>query len=239
MKTFASPHLEWEGPILVLAAHPDDEVLGCGGTIARLAEEGKEVHIAIFGEGITSRAELDKMAIEQGLQQLHSQAQQVANLLGARSCTLFDLPDNRFDSVPLLEIVHRIESLLTRLQPATLFTQSGADLNLDHVLLHRASLIATRPQTGQCVCDLFSYTVASSSEWAFGQFAPPYQPTLFVEIEPWLERKIEAMEQYESEARVFPHPRSPEALRAEAKRLGATAGLQAAEAFQLIRAIRR
>lgn len=229
-----------EGTVLVIAAHPDDELLGCGGTIARLAGAGQDVHIAIFGEGITSRHDVrdDADADADALDTLHTTAHQVAHHLGAVSLDLFKLPDNRFDTVSMLEVAKQIEELIERYQPRVVFTHSGGDLNVDHVVLHRATLTATRPMENHPVKDVYSYEVASSTEWTFQQFAPAFRPSLFVDISDQLERKVEGMALYESEAREFPHPRSGEALRVIAKRWGTVVGVQAAEAFELIRSVR-
>ena len=220
--------------ILVLAAHPDDEVLGCGGTIVHLAKS-QSVHIAIFGEGVTSRYGQREHADPEELQQLRQTAENVGAFLGAKSVRCFGLPDNRFDTVALLDIVKFIEGLIDELQPHTVFTQHGGDLNVDHMLLYRAALTATRPVKGQCVRRLYSYEVNSSSEWSFQRFSPVFRPTTYIDISDTLENKIAAMELYESEARAYPHPRSPKALRAVAQRHGTVIGCDAAEAFECIR----
>jgi LmbE family N-acetylglucosaminyl deacetylase len=224
--------------VLVLAAHPDDEVLGCGGTVARLSREGRAVYLAILGEGITSRYDRREEADPVLVEALHDRSRAVAAKLGAKDLFLFGLPDNRFDTVPLLDVVKVVEGLVGRLRPEEVYTQHGGDLNVDHVVLFRATLTATRPVGGCPVRAVYAYEVASSSEWAFGQFAPAFRPNVFVDVGATLEVKVEAMQLYESEARPFPHPRSPEALRAQARRWGAVAGLEAAEAFQLVRACR-
>lgn len=224
--------------VLVLAAHPDDEVLGCGGTIARLAAAGHDVFIAILGEGITSRFPSRASAARESLDELHSRSGQVAGLLGARDLHLAGLPDNRFDTVPLLDVVKVVEDVIERWQPEVVYTQHGGDLNVDHVVLFRATLTATRPTAGHPVREVYAYEVGSSTEWSFQQFEPRFMPTVFEDIATTLETKVTAMQMYESEARDFPHPRSPEALRAAAHRWGSVSGLQAAEAFQLIRSVR-
>jgi len=224
--------------VLVLAAHPDDEVLGCGGTIARLVAAGEDVSIAILGEGITSRYTHPSDADFDQLRALHSNSQRAADMLGAKRLFMFGFPDNRFDTVPLLDVVKVVEKLIDDLRPTMVYTQHGGDLNVDHMVLFRATLTATRPMAGTPVKSVYSYEVASSSEWAFQQFAPEFRPNVFVDIETTLEAKIAAMQVYESEARPFPHPRSPDALRAQARRWGTTVGVSAAEAFQLIRELR-
>lgn len=222
------------GPILVLAAHPDDEILGCGGTMARAASAGVEVYIAILGEGITSRFARREDADPELLRQLHARSRAVADLVGARDLFMRGLPDNRFDTVPLLDVIKVVQELLDAVRPRSVFVQHGGDLNVDHQVLFRAAMTATRPGQGHTVRHLLAYEVASSTEWAFAQFAPAFQPNIFVNIEGHLETKVQAMELYESEARPFPHPRSPRALRAIAERWGSVAGFPAAEAFQLI-----
>lgn len=224
--------------ILVIAAHPDDEVLGCGGTIARLSQEGHAVHIAILGEGITSRYAQREEADTALIDALHTKSQQAADLMGAAKLSLFSLPDNRFDTVPMLEVVKIVEGLIERFSPEVVYTQHGGDLNVDHVVTYRATLTATRPMAGSPVKAVYAYEVASSTEWAFQQFSPPFQPNVFVNIGDTLDVKIRAMEMYESEARRFPHPRSPEALTAIARRWGSVVGVPAAEAFELVREVR-
>ena len=155
--------------------------------------------------------------------------------MGVKELFVYDLPDNRFDTIPLLDIIKIIEAVIDKVKPSTIFTHHYGDLNIDHSIIHRATLIATRPIAGQTVKQVYAYEVPSSTEWAFGQFSARFRANVFIDIGVTLENKVEAMEIYESEARLFPHPRSPEALRALAKKWGAAAGFNAAEAFELIR----
>lgn len=220
--------------ILVVAAHPDDEVLGCGGTIAKLAANGDSVHILILGEGVTSRYSKPEEASKEELDALHKQAEAVGASLGAKEVSLAKLPDNRFDTVPLLDIIKVIEEHIDRIKPEVVYTQHGGDLNVDHQCTFRAVMTAARPMEGSPVKRLLAYRVASSTEWAFDQFEPTFRPTVFSDITDTLKKKVTAMEMYEGEARAFPHPRSPEALRAEAEYLGSVSGLKAAEVFSVI-----
>jgi len=222
---------------VVIVAHPDDEVLGCGGTIARLAQEGQKVYIAVLGEGITSRYQQQEEANQGHVKALHARCREVAELLGAKDLFVYDLPDNRFDTVPLLKVIKIIEELVDRSQPQVIYTHHGGDLNIDHIITHRAVLTATRPMTDCPVKEIYAFEVPSSTEWAFEQFQP-FQTNVFMDISATLEIKLKAMELYESEARSFPHPRSPEALRAVARHWGSVVGCEAAEAFELIRAVR-
>jgi LmbE family N-acetylglucosaminyl deacetylase len=224
--------------ILVVAAHPDDEVLGCGGTMARLARDGREVRIAILAEGMSARYAQREDADPQQLQQLHARAQQAADKVGAKELVLCKLPDNRLDTVPLLNVVKLVEEVVIRFRPEVIYTHHPGDLNVDHGVVHRAVLTATRPVAGQCVKEIYAFEVPSSTEWAFQELQPVFRPNVFMDITETLETKIEALACYDTEMRKFPHPRSTEALRAIAARWGSVAGLQAAEAFELVRSVR-
>lgn len=223
--------------ILVLAAHPDDEVLGCGGTIARLSAEGHSVIAAILGEGITSRYSQRDLANKEEIRILHERSHNAAKLLGIEELEIFDLPDNRFDTVPLLDIVKILEKLIETWNPDCVYTHNSSDLNQDHNLISRATMIATRPLEGTSIKTVLSYEIPSSTEWAFRAASPAFLPNVFVDISSTLETKLKAMQIYDSEMRVYPHPRSPEALRSIASRWGSVSGTRAAEAFELIRHI--
>jgi len=224
--------------ILVIAAHPDDEVLGCGGTITRFASEGAEVSILILANGLTSRTDFDATQEKKLLSIHHERARRAANILRAKEVNFAGFPDQRLDTLPLLEVTQRIEREINHIKPEVVFTHHGGDLNMDHSITFRATLTATRPVTGHSVRTLYSYETPSSTEWSFAQFDPQYKPNVFFDINSTLELKIEAMQVYESESRLFPHPRSPEVLRAIAYRWGSYVGLPAAEAFQCIRTIK-
>jgi len=223
---------------LVTVAHPDDEVLGCGGTIARLSGEGHDVYVAILGEGITSRYDRREQADQEIIEKLQCRSRQVSKLLGVKELCLFNLPDNRFDTVPLLDIVKIVERLIDRFQPQIVYTHHGSDLNIDHAITHRAVMTATRPVANCPVLEIYAFEAPSSTEWSFSRFKPVFQPNVFVDISDTIETKLRAMALYDSESRSFPHPRSPDALHAFSKCRGSIAGCGAAEAFELIRAIR-
>ncbi len=217
--------------VLVIAAHPDDEVLGAGGTMARLAREGHAVHVLILGEGATSRHAVRTDADPAETARLVAQSARAGAHLGVREVRHCGLPDNRFDTVPLLEVIKPIEAELARLRPETVFTQHGGDLNIDHAITYRATLTAARPLPDSSVRALYAFEVNSSSEWAFQQFAPAFRPSVFFDIADTLAAKLAAMAEYEGECRPFPHPRSPEALTTQARRWGSVIGCAAAEAF--------
>jgi LmbE family N-acetylglucosaminyl deacetylase len=224
--------------VLVVAAHPDDEVLGCGGTMARLANEGREVRIAILAEGMTSRYPQRENADQKHLDHLHGNARQAAHEVGAKEVLLTKLPDNRLDTVPLLDVVKIVEELIAKFDPAVIYTHHPGDLNVDHGVVYRAVLTASRPLPGQRVREIYAFEVASSTEWAFQRLEPCFRPNVFVDISSTLENKVAALACYDTETRKFPHPRSPEAVRAIAMRWGSVAGFPAAEAFELIRLLR-
>jgi len=225
--------------ILVIAAHPDDEVLGCGGMIARYAAEQHDIHIAILGEGVSSRYERRGDAPVADIQDLQTDARAAAAALGARSVLFGGLPDNRFDELALLDVIKPVEEWIGSVRPDAIYTHHPGDLNIDHGITFRAVLTATRPgASGRLVPDVYTFEVPSSTEWAFQRVAPAFRPNVFVDITAGLDRKIAAMQCYRGESRPAPHPRSPEILRAAAARWGSAAGVPAAEAFELIRSVR-
>ncbi len=222
----------------MVAAHPDDEVLGCGGTIARFAQEGDDVHIMLLGEGISSRYDHRSEADHETLRKLEADALAAGSLLGAESVVFEHLPDNRFDELPLLDIVKRVERRIAELHPQVIFTNHSGDLNVDHRATFQAVLTATRPVNGCTVRELYTFEVPSSTEWAFQQIQPAFKPNVFVDIAMTIEAKVKGMQRYESEARLSPHPRSPEALRVISRRWGSVIGLEYVEAFEVVRAVR-
>ena len=219
----------------VIAAHPDDETLGCGATIAKLAAE-QDVHIIVLGDGITARREAREDV--RALEELYDDARAAALSLGAASVTFGRLPDLRFDTVSLLDVVWIVEQALREIEPTAVFTHHAGDLNRDHRITLQAVLAATRPIAGCPVRDVYSFEVASATEWAFGGAGPAFTPNVFVDVGDCLNKKIQAMECYRTERRETPHPRSPEALRALARYRGSTVGFEYAEAFQLVRSVR-
>lgn len=223
--------------VLIVAAHPDDEVLGAGGVTARLADEGVAVHILILGEGATSRGKVKKGAkAPAAVKALQRAARKAAKLLGAKSVKFGRLPDNRFDSVDLLKIVKLVEAEMKRVAPQAVFTHFPGDLNVDHRLTFEAVMAACRPLPGAAVREIYSFEVPSSTGWAGPQRI--FAPTVYVDVGRYLLRKLEALAAYKSEMRPAPHPRSPESVEVQARFRGSQAGLEAAEAFVLVREVR-
>lgn len=223
---------------LVIAAHPDDEVLGCGATMARRAEEGEDVHVVILGEGSTSRSATRDDADPSAVDELVLAGRRAADCLGVSTLRHVGLPDNRFDQLDLLDIVKSIEEIIAEVRPELVLTHHPSDLNVDHQLAFRATLTATRPMPGRQIAEVLSFEVLSSSEWTFGMIGPAFRPTVFVDVVSTIDKKILACEAYGSEMRPYPHPRSPECVRGLAALRGASVGLVAAEAFEMVRAIR-
>lgn len=217
--------------IAVVAAHPDDEVLGFGGAIARHADNGAEVRILILATGLVSRGR----AAAGELAALQDQGRRAAAILGA-SIEFADFPDNRMDSVPLLDVTQRVEGFLAGFGPEQVYTHHAGDLNVDHRIAQAAVLTACRPLPGATVCTLLAGEVNSATDWA-GPGATPFAATEYLDITATLERKLAAMACYAGELRDWPHARSLEAIRAQARFRGAQAGLQAAEAFITLRRI--
>lgn len=223
-------------PVAIIAAHPDDEVLGCGGTIARLAAEGRPVHILLLADGESSRPS-SASASGHHIAARHAAAQEAGRILGCASVQTLAFPDNRMDHADLLDIIRPIENFLAGIRPGLVMTHHAGDVNIDHRIVHDAVIAACRPQPGHFVRELLFFEVPSSTEWRPPGSAQDFAPNWFVNIDPFLQIKLQALEAYRSELRDFPHPRSLTAVEALARWRGACAGFAAAEAFILGRKI--
>jgi len=222
--------------VFVVAAHPDDEVLGCGGSIARHADAGDHVQVLIVAEGATSRQhQRDRGQVDTELSDLARAAQNAGEILGVTGVELLALPDNRLDTIDRLDLVKLIEARIERYQPQIVYTHHAGDVNIDHRRLHEAVVTACRPTPRHPVNRLLSFEVASSTEWQPPGSAPAFQPNWFMDISEQWERKRLALEAYASEMRPWPHARSIQALEHLARWRGAQVGVQAAEAFCLLR----
>lgn len=218
--------------IAVVAAHPDDEVLGCGGTLARLAAEGHSVNILLVADGESSRRG-GESALADLVDARNEAAKRACKTLGCYSVEVINMPDNRLDGVVLLEIVQRVEGFLSRHQASVVFTHHRGDVNVDHQVVHDAVVAACRPVPGQRVQELFFFEVPSSTEWRPAGSAMPFHPNWFVDISATLSKKLDALSCYKEELREYPHPRSLQGVEALARWRGATVGVNAAEAFVL------
>jgi N-acetylglucosamine malate deacetylase 1 len=221
------------GPVLVVAAHPDDEVLGCGGTLARHAAAGDFVHVLFLADGETSRQGAGKAEIARR----EAAAARAADLLGAQQPRFLRLPDNRLDGTLFLDIVQVLEEAVADLAPRIVYCHHPGDLNLDHLVAARAVVTAFRPMPESSVAEIRAFEVPSSTEWSFGITSAAFTPNLFIDITKTFEKKLQALAAYDAEMRPFPHPRSLEALEAIARRWGSVVGRERAEAFQIIRSV--
>jgi N-acetylglucosamine malate deacetylase 1 len=222
--------------VLILAAHPDDEVLGCGGTIVKLAREGAKVCVAFLADGVFSRGG-DRSMKRDELNARQIAAEKACGILGAKVVAFGGFPDNRMDSIALLDIVKAIEPLVDQYRPDTVFTHHAGDLNIDHRRTHEAVVTACRPQKGHPVKRLLCFEVPSSTEWQIPGSAPAFAPNWFVDVSATFESKVAALNIYAAELRDWPHPRSQRGVEHLAKWRGATIGVDAAEAFILGREI--
>jgi LmbE family N-acetylglucosaminyl deacetylase len=220
-------------PVLVVSAHPDDEALGAGGTIARHVAGGDEVHLLFLTDGVGARGR-----DEQAARRRASAANRAAAILGAQPPSFLSFPDNRLDGVDRLDIVQAIERTVAELKPAVVYTHHAGDLNVDHAICHHAVLTACRPMPQASVRRIYAMEIPSATEWA-SPSGLPFVPTRFVDIAPAWDKKRTALEAYREEMRAFPHPRSLEAIEALARWRGATAGLALAEAFAVLRDVER
>lgn len=228
--------------ILVVVAHPDDEVLGLGGTIHRLIKNYNcIVHTLILGEGITSRS--DNRDISKWEKELLIHKKNLENAqkaIGYESVECYDFPDNRFDTVPLLDLVKKIEGKKLEFNPDIIFTHNGTDLNIDHQKTFEAVITSSRPLLHETVNTIISFETPSCTEWMPSTDPGHFVPNYYFEISKEdLDAKIRGMESYDYEKRKFPHPRSPEALQILAQRWGVVISASYAEAFCIVRLINR
>ena len=219
--------------ILVIVAHPDDEVLGCGGFIAKSIKNGLNVKLICLADGISARTngEVSKKELEKR----RSACKKACFILGLQNIEFYDFQDNQMDKYPLLKIVKTIEEIIKKDTPRIILTHFKDDLNIDHQIVNRATITACRPEVGHSVNQLLFFEVHSSTEW---QVDTIFSPNWFEDISPYINLKLEAMRAYKDELKQWPHPRSIEGIEALAKWRGATVGLNYAEAFKLGRIVK-
>ena len=220
--------------VLIIAAHPDDEVLGCGGTIARHCKQGDNVTVLIMADGVNSRS-VDSQA--QNIDERKICAHQANSILGVSDLILLSYPDNKMDTVPLLDVVKDIEKVIDKIHPEIIYTHNACDVNIDHRIVNDAVVTACRALPEQSVKQLLFFEIPSSTEWRPPASGYVFQPNWFTDISDTLEIKLEALSAYSEELREFPHPRSLKAVEHLACWRGASTGLIAAEAFELARMI--
>lgn len=211
--------------VLAVAAHPDDEVLGAGGTLAKHAAAGHEVHVLIVTDGATTQYDDESLVAEKV-----DAARTCGDRLGAESVRFGDLPDMRLDDVAHVEVNAVVEEVVDDVEPDVVYTHAHDDVNQDHVALAESTMVAARPGSG--VERVLAYEVPSGTEWAAGD---RFEPTVYVDVTDHLDAKVDAFDAYEMERREYPHPRCERAIRARAETRGTEAGFEAAEAFALLR----
>lgn len=215
--------------VAVIAAHPDDELLGIGGTLARHVRNGDEVHAVVVADGAGSRYPAELVAT------LEKQARRAAEVIGFTSLQFLSLPDQRLDAVPLIETTQRLEGVLDEIEPETVYTHFPEDVNSDHRLVARCAWTACRPYARPGLRKFAVFETPSSTEWAWPMTGTEFRPNWFVDVTETLEIKIAAMECYETELRAYPHPRSSQALRERAAYWGSHIGRLAAEPLMVLR----
>jgi LmbE family N-acetylglucosaminyl deacetylase len=214
--------------VLVIGAHPDDEILGCGGTTALHANNGDNVMNVIVCEGESIRYK------NEDINQRKS-AFEAAEALGVQNVEFLNFPDQKLDTFTLTDIITPLERIINEFKPNIIYTQYGGDINRDHELLFKAVLVATRPME-KFIKNIYAFDTASSTEWGFPR---NFEPDTWVDISSTLNKKLEAMKCYESEIREYPHPRSLKSLKYRAKAWGNQSLMDAAEVFMTIRKVSR
>ncbi len=223
--------------VLVIAAHPDDEVLGCGGAIARHTALGDQVHVLFMADGETSRHVSDAdVLVDVSESKRREAAQGALNVLGVGERIFLEWPDNRLDTIPMLDLVQSIEPVIMRLRPDIIYTHFEGDLNVDHQKTARAVFTACRPQPEFSVTKIICFEVLSSTEWNPAQ---SFMPNYWVDVSEYLPIKEKALVFYDQEMRPYPHTRSYQNVRQLAGVRGATIGVESAEAFMIVRMIER
>ncbi|WP_336329151.1 PIG-L deacetylase family protein [Haloarcula sp. CGMCC 1.2071] len=225
--------------VLCVVAHPDDEVLGVGGTLARHAAAGDRVVVCILSDGVTSRYDAGEQVATDEIEQRRSRAEAACNEIGVAEVSVHGFPDNQFDSMPLLDIVQAIETEIEEHDPTHVYTHHYGDLNVDHELVCRATVTATRPLPESSIESVRAFETLSSSEWSVPSVENGFQPQMYIDVSDHLEAKLEALRTYETELRDPPHPRSVDIIRQNAQVWGAKAGVPAAEPFEVLRAVHR
>ena len=222
--------------IMVIAAHPDDEVLGCGGVIAKHILSGDKVHVLFMADGVTSRS---SNSIESDLKNRKESASSALDILGVLTAPVFlDLPDNKMDTIPFLDIVKLLEGQIFRIKPSTIYTHNSVDLNIDHRITHKAVMTACRPLPNSTLKNIFSFECLSSTGWFGSATSKQFVPNMFVDISDFMDLKIKALEQYSTEMFKYPHSRSVESVLNLAKYRGSSVGIYAVESFIVERTIR-
>ena len=210
--------------ILIIAAHPDDEVLGMGGTIKKLTQNQHSVHLCVISEGVTAQYSNKKM-----IKVRKEACKKAGKVLGIKTCDFFDFPDMRLNDISHLKINQKIEKIISKYNPSIVYTTPKNDLNKDHQIVFESTLVATRPLSSK-VKQIFSYEIPGITKF-------PFCPMVYENIKNQFSYKIKALNEYKTEIEEFPHPRSIDAIKSLANHRGMESGFMKAESFELIRSI--
>ena len=215
--------------VLIIVAHPDDEVLGCGATIAKHIDNSDMVQIVFLSDGFSSRNDDENR---------DSNAQKASKVLACQNPIFLNYPDNQLNTVPLLDIVKKIETIVSDFQPNIIYTHYFGDLNIDHQITHKAVITACRPQPNFCVKEIYSFEVLSATHWQSPSMSNAFNPNYFVDVSDFIKQKIKALQCYDNEMRDYPHARSYEAVVSLSSFRGSSVGVHNAEAFVIERLIK-
>ena len=215
--------------VLVIVSHPDDEVLGCGATIAKHIKNGDKAQVVFLADGFSSRDDSDSR---------DGSAEKSSKILGCEKPIFLNFPDNQLDAVPLLEIVKKLEEVINDFQPNIIYTHHIGDLIIDHQITHKAVMTSCRPQPNFCVKEIYSFETLSATHWQSSSMGNAFIPNYFVNVDGFMSKKIEALQCYDEEMRDYPHVRSYESVENLAKFRGNLVGIKNAEAFCVERLIR-
>ena len=215
--------------VLIFVAHPDDEVLGCGATIAKHIDNSDMVQIVFLSDGFSSRNDDENR---------DSNAQKASKVLACQNPIFLNYPDNQLNTVPLLDIVKKIETIVSDFQPNIIYTHYFGDLNIDHQITHKAVITACRPQPNFCVKEIYSFEVLSATHWQSPSMSNAFNPNYFVDVSDFIKQKIKALKCYDNEMRDYPHARSYEAVVSLSSFRGSSVGVHNAEAFVIERLIK-
>ena len=220
--------------VLIIVAHPDDEALGCAGTIAKHTQAKDQVSVVFMSNGVSSRSGNN---LKNDIELRINSALKSCEILKTEDPIFLDFPDNKMDSIPLLDIVQKLEEYIFEISPNVIYTHHGFDLNIDHRITHQAVMTVCRPEPNFSVKEIYSFEVLSSTEWTSISMANTFVPSKFVDISKTFDQKINSLNCYSYEIRQAPHSRSIDSIKALSMHRGSTVGVKYAEAFQVERII--